>query len=862
MRVSRVAIVLFIMLGNIAVWAVANRPASDGAWSGMIRNVSFSPYQPDQDPREGRHPTLEQIDHDLAVLSPHVLAVRTYSTQNGLDAVPELAQRRGLTVTAGAWLDGRPELDDREVEGLIRIARTYPNINRLIVGNEAIMRGDITVEEAIRQIRRVRSEVTVPVSVAETWDIWLAHPELVREVDYMAVHILPYWDGVPAGQAAEYVMMRYRQLRDAYPGVPIVISEVGWPSEGPWRMGAEPSLVNQAMFIRSFLNLAHENQLDYTIIEAFDQPWKRTLEGMAGPSWGIFDAERQPKFSMAGAVQEYADWPIACAIASLLAFPMLLWVMRQRHLHPAGLLFFAILIQVATSVVAWTGLALIHRPLLPSIGIAWSVMIAAQMVLVLAILSDGFEFSEVMWTRHWRRRFTPLPGAAKTRMPKVSIHVPCYNEPPQMVIQTLNRLAQLDYADFEVLVIDNNTRDEAVWRPVEAHCRWLGARFRFFHLPQWPGYKAGALNFALKETAPDAEIVAVIDSDYQVEPNWLSAMVPHFEQPRIGLVQSPQDYRNWRRDGFKSMCHFEYAGFFNIGMIQRNERNAIIQHGTMTLIRRSALDQVGGWAEWCITEDAELGLRLFERGWEAVYCPDSFGRGLIPDTFTDYKTQRFRWAYGAVQILKRHWRDLLPGSRTLTRGQRFHFLSGWLPWFADAANLVFAVAAILWSIGLAFQAPWFGFPPTAFIVPTVAAFLFKLVCNFWLYGARIRSSFTEKLGAAAAGMALSHTVAMAIWQGLFTSGRPFVRTPKCADRPAFVQGVLMARDEIVLMLGLWISAGAILTIFRPSNQEALLWSIMLMVQSLPYIAAVITSMINAIPRLRIRPLPRVAVAKR
>ena len=102
------------------------------------------------------------------------------------------------------------------------------------------------------------------------------------------------------------------------------------------------------------------------------------------------------------------------------------------------------------------------------------------------------------------------------------------------------------------------------------------------------------------------------------------------------------------------MCYAEYRGFFHIGMITRNERNAIIQHGTMTLVRARLLRGAGGWAEWCITEDAELGLRMFEAGYEAQYVPISYGRGLMPDTFIDFKKQRFRWAYGAMQILKRH----------------------------------------------------------------------------------------------------------------------------------------------------------------------------------------------------------------
>jgi hypothetical protein len=354
--------------------------------------------------------------------------------------------------------------------------------------------------------------------------------------------------------------------------------------------------------------------------------------------------------------------------------------------------------------------------------------------------------------------------------------------------------------------------------------------------------------------------------------------VPHFANPKVGLVQSPQDYRDWMGDTFKTMCNWEYAGFFNIGMITRNERNAIIQHGTMTMIRRTALEQVGGWAEWCITEDADLGLSLFEAGWEALYAPDSFGRGLIPDSFSAYKTQRFRWAYGAVQILKHHWRNLMPGSKVLTPGQRYHFLAGWMPWFADAAHILFSGASIFWSLGMltspflawiglmmaggdakadplhgaeVFIDKIFGFPPMAFMIPTILAFAFKLVSGFWVYSVRIKCSPLQKVGAAIAGMALTHTVGRAIWQGIFTSGRPFVRTPKCADQPALVQGFLMARGEIVWLVALLSVAAGVLIDKGPLNLQARVWSAAVAVQALPFLAALITAMTNALPKLRL-----------
>jgi cellulose synthase/poly-beta-1,6-N-acetylglucosamine synthase-like glycosyltransferase len=304
-------------------------------------------------------------------------------------------------------------------------------------------------------------------------------------------------------------------------------------------------------------------------------------------------------------------------------------------------------------------------------------MICGMIGVIAVLLTEAHEWAEARWIIRWRRRLKPV-AIDDERLPMVSLHLPIYNEPPDMVIETLDSLAALDYPRFEVIVVDNNTKDPGVWQPVQAHCEQLGERFRFFHVDPLSGFKAGALNYALARTHADASIIAVIDSDYMVYPHWLRELVPQFQSLHIGIVQAPQDYRDSAWSAFKAMCYAEYRGFFFIGMVTRNERNAIIQHGTMTLIRRQALEEVGGWAPWCITEDAELGLRIFEEGYEAFYTPTSYGRGLIPDTFMDYKKQRHRWAYGAIQILRQHAAHLLSDKmKRLTRGQRYHFIAGW-----------------------------------------------------------------------------------------------------------------------------------------------------------------------------------------
>jgi cellulose synthase/poly-beta-1,6-N-acetylglucosamine synthase-like glycosyltransferase len=426
--------------------------------------------------------------------------------------------------------------------------------------------------------------------------------------------------------------------------------------------------------------------------------------------------------------------------------------------------------------------------------------------------------------------------------------VPAYNEPPDMLIETLDALSQLEYPDYEVLVIDNNTTDEATWRPVAAHCLELGERFRFFHVDRLRGFKAGALNYALRHTAADADIVAVIDSDYKVDPHWLRDLAPAFSDSKVAIVQAPQDYRDGGESAFKAMCNAEYRGFFLIGMITRNERNAIIQHGTMTLVRRQALEEVGGWAEWCITEDAELGLRLFEHGHEAQYLPRSYGRGLMPETFIDYKKQRFRWAYGAVQILRAHARALFShADERLTRGQRYHFVAGWLPWLADGLNLLFTVAALSWSFAMILAPHRVDPPLIMFSALPLALFTFKLVKLAHLYAARVGANIRQTLAAALAGLALSHTIGVAVIKALFTRNQPFVRTPKTKQPHALAEGIAAARTESLMLIAMLIAALGLTRLPEElKGPDTSVWVAVLLIQAVPYGAAVLVSIVSAL----------------
>lgn len=853
-KLFRLIALLLVVATNFGVWSYLNKPHKAPEWDGTIMGVSFSPMGIGHNPLTGILPTEEEIDRDLGYMAGRTHAVRIYSVTKGMEAVPALAEKHGLNVTLGAWISGDETANEIEIDNLIKLSNRNRNVVRALVGNETILRQEATVEQMIAYLRQVRKKVARPVSTAEPWHIWMAHPELAKEVDFIAAHILPYWEGIPAKQAVDYTFERYHALKKAFPDKPVIIGEVGWPSDGQPFKQSEPSLLNQATFFRNFLNRAYKEDVLYYVVEAFDQPWKKSIEGSSGAYWGMLNAERSEKFPMKDMVvafPEWREWAILAAIVG--AFLMALFLLKKSRLGIKGKVFFAIVANVAASSIAWAasvGAVQYHTQITLAM---WFLLLVMQVLAGLVLLVESLEIAEVLWHRKGKRSFVPLCPSENFAFPKVSVHVPIHNEPPDMVRKTLLALARLDYPDYEVLVLDNNTKDPEVWEPVRDYCAQLGERFRFFHLENWPGFKAGALNYGLTRTSEDASIIAVIDSDYTVDSNWLKQLVPYFEKPDVGFVQAPQDYRDGDESLFKACCFWEYAGFFNLGMVQRNEFNAIIQHGTMTMIRKSAFESAGQWGEWCICEDSELGLRLYRQGYDSVYVKDSFGRGLTPDNLRSYMTQRFRWSYGAMQILKGHWRAFLPGKHSgLTLAQRYYFFAGWLPWMSDALALVFALASLAMTAPALFNPKLVELPVVAFVLPTIGLFGFKIIRSLWLYHARVKCTLLQTLGAMVAGLALTHTVAKGVWLGLFTSKRPFVRTPKCERTSPILAAFINIRQELLLLTLLLSFAWLVGSTEHFNNTTGKIWLAVLLVQAVPYAATLVALLINIAPSLRVK----------
>jgi len=305
---------VIMALAAMGWWWTIGRPVSlPDAPSSRIACVSYAPFR-----RAGETPldprayiSAERIEADLAALSQRFDCVRTYSQGQGLSEVPAIAERHGMKVLMGIWLGGDAKANAEQVRLGIATANKYPQVLRgVIVGNEVLLRGELSSAQLAGYLQEVRKAVSVPVTYADVWEFWLRHPELAGSVDYLTIHILPYWEDQPVSpeRAVKHVADVYAKVQQAFPGRTVMIGETGWPSAGRPRQAASASVVNEARYLREFLLYAASVHMPYNVIEAFDQPWKRAQEGTVGGYWGIFDAQARPKFPMQGPVTEAPHW--------------------------------------------------------------------------------------------------------------------------------------------------------------------------------------------------------------------------------------------------------------------------------------------------------------------------------------------------------------------------------------------------------------------------------------------------------------------------------------------------------------------------------------------------------------------------
>ena len=322
-----------------------------------LQCVSYAPFRNGQSPLvESTHVSAEQIEDDLRQLAKITECVRTYSIENGLDQVPGVAAKVGLKVIQGIWLGSNRLKNLNQIATVIGLTKQYPEvITAVVVGNEVLLRGEMTTADLAATIRSVKAQVAVPVTYADVWEFWLKNREIYDVVDFITIHILPYWEDFPvrAKFAATHVDSIRQRMAAAFPGKEILIGETGWPSEGRMREGALPSRTNQARVVSEILLLAKQENFRVNLIEAYDQPWKRRLEGTVGGYWGMFDSlRRELKYPPGEPISNFPLWKWQMGVGmglSALVFAAAWLTLRRRPWKPRLASWIAVAISATTA---------------------------------------------------------------------------------------------------------------------------------------------------------------------------------------------------------------------------------------------------------------------------------------------------------------------------------------------------------------------------------------------------------------------------------------------------------------------------------------------------------------------------------
>jgi exo-beta-1,3-glucanase (GH17 family) len=347
---------------NLLWWWWPNRPVEIAGWTtAPLQSVSFAPYRPGQSPLSRTFPTPDQIDDDLHRLQGKVRAVRTYSAGENLEAVPQRAGKYGLKVWHSAWLNNNEKENLEQINLLIDHANKYKDtVERVIVGNEVLLRKDLTANQLRRYIRQVKQRVSQPVTYADVWEFWLRNPSLADEVDFITIHILPYWEDEPIGldrreadgtpSIEKHIVDIYKKVQARFPGKTIVIGETGWPSDGRMRSDARPGRVEQVRYFSTFRTIAEREKFDYNVVEAFDQYWKARQEGTVGAAWGLLDAQRHDKFELGKPVMAEPNWRVLFILSTLASGLMLMaFVSLRRQAKGKSVAIFAVFAQLVAT---------------------------------------------------------------------------------------------------------------------------------------------------------------------------------------------------------------------------------------------------------------------------------------------------------------------------------------------------------------------------------------------------------------------------------------------------------------------------------------------------------------------------------
>jgi glucan 1,3-beta-glucosidase len=259
-----------------------------------IYGFCFSLYEDGQKP--GDIISEDQVRRRMEILKPHTKWIRSFSCTEGNEFIPKVAKEMGINTLVGAWLGKDAEINQREIAGLIELAKEgYVDI--AAVGNEVLYRKDLTEDELLTFIKNVKAELpNLPLGYVDAYYEFAAHPRITEACDVILCNCYPFWEGCPFENSLDYMKQMFQQAQAAGNGKKVLITETGWPSQGENLRGSIPSHQNaRDYFINTQLWSANEN-IPVFYFSSFDESWKVGAEGIVGAYWGIWDKDEKLKF--------------------------------------------------------------------------------------------------------------------------------------------------------------------------------------------------------------------------------------------------------------------------------------------------------------------------------------------------------------------------------------------------------------------------------------------------------------------------------------------------------------------------------------------------------------------------------------
>ncbi len=771
---------------------------------------------------------IASVRADLLQLRHYTDCIRIYSSVENTLPLYDIAEEMKFRVIAGVWLDENKLKNNIAVDSAIKYLPRYTNIIAVVVGNETQLLKRISIDELSLYVKAVRDALVFPVGTAEFPFFWTEHKTFAKNVDFIGFHSFAYWEGISSKYALTAIVEDYRSLESLFPDKHILLLETGWPTRGAYRLLAKTSILAQRDFLAQIENTKSDIGNFYNFIEAYDQPWKiKESEGRVGAHWGIFDKNGEDKI----VAQNNMHMFVGVINIILYIFFVVVFVKKYLRLKIVAHVMYALFLGLMILVVTTLAQVLVFEYFLFSIvsifllipsQIIITIILSAHFVDIVRIIGEDSELENKVYPTCPTKRF-------------VSIHIPCRNENPDQVICAIKSCLAQSYKNIEIIVIDNNTTDPMLWQPVKDFCA-NHKQVKFVHIENLSGYKSGALNLALQYTDPNVDTIAVIDSDYVVHPEWLEKVLIFFSDT-VKSVQSPQAYKNTGRGYFEKALILEQILFFSIGMKIRNLSNSIIQHGTMCVIDKKALLDIGSWPIHSITEDTYVGIKLLSRGYRAIYIPEVLGEGIAPNAFSEYSKQRFRWVYGAMRILIEHKKMFFSRHSPLTCAQRYYFITGWLYWIAHIFFPIFMGYALVQSYFVLSEERYFA--PALLLAPILIYIVLEIVTVSFALKKVARASVLELIITLIAGASLTSTITKAVWVSLFKKTKPFEVTKKNTSLKKVKRQIFTMKYNIALSIIFTIQIYSVFKIYKFRNIDIVMLEITLLIFLFNFLAPII-----------------------